>query len=192
MSTLCGLTKQDVLNWRENGLPPVAGGLFKNLKMVDGKLVECGWPVGEHPSETAGGNNFSNLLVLHWACLTLFNNEDLSVRKLAAGIESIQLGQIKIENWQLELKNGLKTVSFRLDAFEEKSQPTARNKVSGSNTDHGQSIHDSLLLSGNIRDAPEGEGPAIILPRYMAPRFRLNTTRNVHMKMCWSTCTLQA
>jgi hypothetical protein len=52
---LCGLSQEKVLNWGENGLPPVAGGLCKNLKMVDGKLVECGWPVGEHPSETAGG-----------------------------------------------------------------------------------------------------------------------------------------
>jgi hypothetical protein len=52
----CGLTKQEVLNWGVNGLLPVAGGLCKNPKMVDGKLVECGWPVGEHPSQTAGGN----------------------------------------------------------------------------------------------------------------------------------------
>jgi hypothetical protein len=51
----CKLTTQQVLNWRENGLVPVVGGLCKNLKMVDGKLVECGWPVGEHPSETAEG-----------------------------------------------------------------------------------------------------------------------------------------
>jgi hypothetical protein len=51
----CKLTKQEVQYWHENGVP-VVGGLCKNLKMVDGKLVECGWPVGEHPSETAGGN----------------------------------------------------------------------------------------------------------------------------------------
>lgn len=79
---------------------------------------------------------------------------DLSVQKLAAGIESIQL----------KIENGLKNVSFRLDGLEEKSQPTGRNKVFGSNNDHGQSIYDSLMLSGNIRDAPEGEGPAIISP----------------------------
>jgi hypothetical protein len=63
MSTPCGLSQEKVLNWRENGLCPVAGGLCRNLKMGDGKLVECGWPDGEHPSETAGGNNFSNLPV---------------------------------------------------------------------------------------------------------------------------------
>jgi hypothetical protein len=51
----CGLTKQKVQYWHENGVP-VVGGLCKNLKMVDGKLVQCGWPVGGHPSETAGGN----------------------------------------------------------------------------------------------------------------------------------------
>jgi hypothetical protein len=44
----CKLTKQEVQYWHENGVP-VVGGLCKNLKMVDGKLVECGWPVGEHP-----------------------------------------------------------------------------------------------------------------------------------------------
>jgi hypothetical protein len=90
----------------------------------------------------------------------------LSFQKLAAGIESIQLGQVKIEN-------GLKTVSFRLDGLEEKSQPTGRNKVSGSNTDHGQAIYNSLMLSGNIRDAPEGEGPAIISPEIYGATLQL-------------------
>jgi hypothetical protein len=51
----CKLSQEKVIALASLGVP-VVGGLCKNLKMVDGKLVECGWPVGEHPSQTAGGN----------------------------------------------------------------------------------------------------------------------------------------
>jgi hypothetical protein len=114
----CGLTKQEIQYWNEHGVP-VVGGRYDD---ADGVEQLCNRTVGSHPAETAGGKNFSNLFVLHWACLTLFNNEDLSSQKLAAGIESIQL----------KIENRLKTVSFRLDGLEEKSQPTGRNKISGS------------------------------------------------------------
>ena len=61
----CGLTKQEVLNWRENGLLEVVGGLCQNPHRIrpDDPFVPCGCPVGEHPSEMAGGNIFSNQLV---------------------------------------------------------------------------------------------------------------------------------
>jgi len=60
----CGLTKQEILNWRENGLLEVVGGRCQN-PYDDANGVEhlCNFTVGSHPSETAGGNNFSNLLV---------------------------------------------------------------------------------------------------------------------------------
>jgi hypothetical protein len=57
----CGLSKQEVLNWRENGLPEVVGGRCQN-PYDDAYGVEhlCGRPVGEHLS---GGNIFFNLIV---------------------------------------------------------------------------------------------------------------------------------
>ena len=58
----CGLTKQEVLALASLGVLLV-DGLCQNRYRTDGILVHCGCPIGEHPSETAGGNNFSNLLV---------------------------------------------------------------------------------------------------------------------------------
>jgi hypothetical protein len=60
ISIPCGLSKQEVLNWRENGLPAVFGGRCQNL-YADDEGVEhiCGIPVGSHPYETAGaGKNY--------------------------------------------------------------------------------------------------------------------------------------
>jgi hypothetical protein len=45
----CGLSQEKVQYWHENGVP-VVGGLCQNPKRVDGELVKCGCPVGEHPS----------------------------------------------------------------------------------------------------------------------------------------------
>jgi hypothetical protein len=52
---LCRLSQEKVLALASLGVP-VVGGLCQNLHRVDGELVQCGCPVGEHPSETAGGN----------------------------------------------------------------------------------------------------------------------------------------
>jgi len=81
---------------------------------------------------------------------TGLNSDPESIRKLSAGIENIQIG--------------VKNVSFRLEALEERAQSFGRIKVSASNTDHGQAIYDSLLQTSSIETSLEGVGPAIISP----------------------------
>jgi hypothetical protein len=51
----CGLSQEKVIALASLGVPLV-GGLCQNLRRVDGELVKCECPVGEHPSQTAGGN----------------------------------------------------------------------------------------------------------------------------------------
>jgi hypothetical protein len=46
---LCGLSQEKVIALASLGVPLV-GGLCQNPKRVDGELVKCGCPVGEHPS----------------------------------------------------------------------------------------------------------------------------------------------
>lgn len=89
------------------------------------------------------------------------NSDPESIRKLSAGIESIQVGQSEVKQ---EVKESLKSVSFRLEALEAKSQSFRRVKVSASNTDHGQAIHDSLTMTSSVKTLPVGVGPAIISP----------------------------
>eukprot|EP01038_Epipyxis_sp_PR26KG_P011740 gene11740-15710_t len=88
------------------------------------------------------------------------NNDSELIQKLSAGFEKIQFIQNEAKN---EVKESLKNVSFRLGALEEKSPSNGRNsKVSGSNTDHGQAILDSLKTTSCIEISLEGVGPAVI------------------------------
>ena len=91
------------------------------------------------------------------------------MRKLSEGIENIQISQT-------EVKNGLKSVSFRLEAIEERSQSIGRIKVSASNTDHGQAIYDSLMMTSSIETSLEGVGPAIISPEL------IETAKGIYQK----------
>ena len=50
----CGLTRQEVQYWPENGLVPVVGGRCQNpYDDAAGVEHKCGRTVGAHPSETA-------------------------------------------------------------------------------------------------------------------------------------------
>ena len=52
----CGLSRQEVLAWSTNGLPPLdENGLCQNLfRNAAGNIVPCGCPMNEHPSLLTG------------------------------------------------------------------------------------------------------------------------------------------
>eukprot|EP01039_Chlorochromonas_danica_P006611 gene6615-7304_t len=80
-----------------------------------------------------------------------------------------------LENEIKEMNENMKKVSFavqnvssevkrqtlRLDELEMPPQ-SGLNKVSASNTDHGMAIYNSLLMTGNIKEASEGTGAVIM------------------------------
>jgi hypothetical protein len=76
-------------------------------------------------------------------------------RSLVAGIEKIH------------------TVSFRLEKLELRYPGSGHMTVQASNTDHGQSIYNSLLMSSSIETAPAGDGPPVIPPFVIAEAVAL-------------------
>ena len=70
----CGLTKQEVLNWRVNGLPAVFEGRCQNIyDDAEGVEQKCGKTLGAHPSELAGGKNSFSCSILSPFRLLPFN-----------------------------------------------------------------------------------------------------------------------
>lgn len=97
-----------------------------------------------------------------------------SCRLLAAGLDKLQSGQ-------QEVKSGLTNVSFRLEGLEDRVQLPGRIKVSASNTDHGQAIYNSLLVTSSVEVSPEGSGPAVLSADVIAAaRSVFNMPRRPH------------
>jgi hypothetical protein len=112
------------------------------------------------------------------------NKHIFLVMDVAEGVRQLTAS---FENLKLDL---LKNVTFQLSEFEKKSGSVWRPKVSGSNTDHGKAIYNSLNSSWKISVAPEGEGPAIVSEElFNAAKDQFNKTRRPHEKVLVSLYT---